>query len=37
VLQNLSILWRRMERPLHTLQAPLGLWGRLYVAQMFFL
>ena len=36
-LQRLPSLWRWMERPLNTLQAPLSLLARLYVAQAFFL
>jgi putative oxidoreductase len=36
-LQRLPLLWRWMERPLNALQPALGLLGRLYVAQVFFL
>jgi putative oxidoreductase len=36
-LQQVQGLWGWLDRPLHALQSPLALLGRLYVAQAFFL
>jgi putative oxidoreductase len=36
-LQHVAVLWRWMERPLNALQPVVSLFGRLYVAQAFFL